>query len=69
MTRKLNKYMVTSQLKDYVNKDLGRVGEYARIEVHNKIDSLMKKGDSTNRITENMRYFQEILDVMVVMSI
>ena len=37
------------QLNDYVNKDLGRAGKYARTEVHNKIDSLMRKGRSFYR--------------------
>lgn len=33
----------------YVNKELGRAGEYTRSEIHNKIDSLTKKGGySTN---------------------
>ena len=36
--------MATKQLNNYVNKDLGRAGEYARTGVHNKIDSLTKKG-------------------------
>ena len=49
MTRKLKEEMATKQLNDYVNKELGRAGEYTRSEVHNKIDSLTKKGGySTN---------------------
>ena len=44
MTRKLKEEMATKQLNDYVNKELGRAGEYTRSEVHNKIDSLTKKG-------------------------
>ncbi len=39
MARKLKEEMVTKQLNDYVNKELGRAREYSRSEVRDKIDS------------------------------
>ena len=44
MTRKHKEEMATKKLNVYVNTDLSRAVDYTTTEVHNKIDSLTKKG-------------------------
>jgi hypothetical protein len=44
MTRKNKEEMATKKLNVYVNTELSRAVDYTTTEVHNKIDSLTKKG-------------------------
>ena len=44
MTRKKKEALATTRLNDYIKKDLGKLIEFNEQEVHNKIDSMLKKG-------------------------
>ena len=52
----------------YVNKELGRAGEYTRSEIHNKIDSLTKKGGYSINSTKR-REKQERKSTMATLTL